>query len=91
VFRYGGEEFLLCLPYTELMSGHDRVMKLNEGLAALEIDVGEKEPIHITASFGLTLLDPELPVETSIDRADKALYAAKAAGRNCLKIWDSSM
>ncbi|SHM15626.1 diguanylate cyclase [Rhodanobacter sp. OK091] len=91
VFRYGGEEFLLCLPYTELMSGHDRVMKLNEGLASLEIDVGEKEPIHITASFGLTLLDPELPVETSIDRADKALYAAKAAGRNCLKIWDSSM
>lgn len=91
VFRYGGEEFLLCLPYTELMSGHDRVMKLNEGLAALEVDIGEKEPLHITASFGLTLLDPELPVETSIDRADKALYTAKAAGRNCVKIWDPLM
>lgn len=91
VFRYGGEEFLLCLPYTKLMSGHDRVVKINEGLAALNIDIGGKEPIHITASFGLTLLDPEFPVETSIDRADKALYAAKVAGRNCVKIWDSLM
>lgn len=91
LFRYGGEEFLLCIPYTELMPCHDRVKELNEGLAALEIDIGETEPIHVSASFGLTLLDPDIPVEKSIDRADKALYAAKSAGRNCVRIWDSSM
>jgi diguanylate cyclase (GGDEF)-like protein len=91
VFRYGGEEFLLCMPYTELMPCHDRVKELNEGLAALEIEIGEKEPVHIFASFGITLLDPDIPVEKSIDRADKALYAAKAAGRNCVRIWDASM
>lgn len=91
VFRYGGEEFLLCMPYTELTGGLDRVKELNEGIAALEIEIGEKEPIHIAASFGMALLDPDVPVEKSIDRADKALYAAKAAGRNCVKLWDSSM
>lgn len=91
VFRYGGEEFLLCMPYTELTSGSDRIKELSEGLAALDIDIGEKEPVRITASFGLALLDPEMPVGASIDRADKALYAAKAAGRNCVRIWDASM
>lgn len=87
VFRYGGEEFLLCMPYTDLAPGNDRVNELREGIAALEIDIGAKETIHISASFGLALLDPALPVEVSIDRADKALYAAKAAGRNCVRLW----
>lgn len=91
VFRYGGEEFLLCMPYTELTPGQNRVKELNEGLAALAIDIGEKEPIHITASFGLALLDPDVPVEVSIDRADKALYAAKSAGRNCVLVWEPEM
>jgi diguanylate cyclase len=91
VFRYGGEEFVLCLPYITLAHGYDRVDKLGEGLAALEIDIGEDRPIRISASFGVTLLDPDVPVETSLDRADKAMYAAKAAGRNCTKTWDVAM
>ena len=91
VFRYGGEEFLLCMPYTELTSGFDRVKEFNAGLAALKIDIGEKEPLNISVSFGVALLDPDVPVETSIDRADKAMYAAKAAGRNCARIWDPTM
>lgn len=91
VFRYGGEEFLLCMPYTELTPGYDRVNALRDGLSALEIDIGEKESVHISASFGLALLDADVPVETSIDRADKALYAAKVAGRNCVRVWDASM
>lgn len=91
VFRYGGEEFVLCLPYITLAHGYDRVQSLGEGVAALAIDAGVDQPLHISASFGVTLLDPEVPVETSIDRADKAMYAAKAAGRNCTKVWDGAM
>jgi diguanylate cyclase (GGDEF)-like protein len=91
VFRYGGEEFLLCMPYSDLTGGLDRVKALNEGLATLKIDIGEKEPINISASFGLALLDPDTPVETTIDHADKALYAAKAAGKNCVRIWNTAM
>lgn len=91
VFRYGGEEFLLCMPYTDLAPCHDRLNELREGIAALEINTGEKKPIRISASFGLTSLDPDIPVEASIDRADKALYAAKSAGRNCVRLWDPSL
>lgn len=91
VFRYGGEEFLICIPYTELALCQKRVNELKEGLAGLLIDVGAQEPIHISASFGVASLDPEAPVETSIDRADKAMYAAKSDGRNCVRIWDEGM
>ena len=91
VFRYGGEEFLLCMPYTHVEAGEKRIGELNAGLAALEINIGGQKPVHISASFGLALLDPEVPVETSIDRADRALYAAKAAGKNCVRVWDAAM
>ena len=91
VFRYGGEEFLLFIQHSELTPCFDMVERLRAGLAAMPIDFNGKEPIYITASFGVVLLDPDTPVETSIDRADKAMYAAKAAGRNCVRIWDSAM
>ena len=91
VFRYGGEELLLFLPHTDLTPGHIKLEQLCEKLAAMPIDIGEKEPVHITASFGLVLLDPTNPVEMSIDRADKAMYAAKTAGKNCVRIWDPAM
>ncbi len=90
VFRYGGEEFLLYMPQPELTQSCHRLEELKDGLAELAIDIGENEPIHITASFGMAILHPNVPVETSIDRADKALYAAKSAGRNCVQVWDSA-
>ena len=91
VFRYGGEEFLLILQHSELTPCYDVVERLRAGLASMSIDFDGKEPIRITASYGVVLLDPDTPVETSIDRADKAMFAAKAAGRNCVRIWDSAM
>ncbi|TAN74098.1 MAG: diguanylate cyclase [Gallionella sp.] len=90
VFRYGGEELLLFMPHTELTPGYNMLERLREGLAAMPIDIGGKEPIHITASFGLVLLDADIPVEASIDHADKAMYAAKSAGRNCVRVWDTA-
>jgi PleD family two-component response regulator len=45
----------------------------------------------VTASFGVTLLDADVPIEESITRADQALYRAKAAGRNQAMLWDPSM
>jgi diguanylate cyclase (GGDEF)-like protein len=91
-FRYGGEEFLLCMPNTEIHIGHGVVERLRERLAdgAIAQD-GEHRDVHITVSFGLTGLDPDASVEASVERADKALYAAKTAGRNCTRVWDVSM
>ncbi len=91
VFRYGGEEFLIMLPDTTLEEGTAIIERLREGLALLPHDATPGDPLYVTASFGIVPLDADVSVETSIERADKALYAAKAAGRNRSAIWDSSM
>lgn len=88
VFRYGGEEFLICMQNIDLKGALEILERIREGLAKLDINIGEEKPTHITASFGLTLLEPDTPIEQSIDRADKAAYAAKAANRNCVRTWE---
>lgn len=90
-FRYGGEEFLILLPETTCGDGLAVIKRLGAALAEVPQFVGADDPIHVTASFGLTGLQPDVPVERSIDRADRALYAAKAAGKNCCVLWDGSM
>lgn len=91
VFRYGGEEFLVCLPDTDLQTGYVIVDRLREELGALTHEAEGRAAVHVTISVGLTLVDPDVSVEESIDRADKALYVAKAKGRNAAVIWDASM
>jgi diguanylate cyclase (GGDEF)-like protein len=91
VFRYGGEEFLIVLPGTSLGEGFDIIERLREELARLSLDVGAQEPIKVTASFGVTPLDTDVSVENAIERADQALYRAKAEGRNRSVIWSPTM
>lgn len=91
VFRYGGEEFLICLPNADMDASREIIDRLRGELASLPFDADGDRKFHVTASFGLTLLDPNALVEQSIDRADKALYVAKANGRNRVEIWDAQM
>jgi diguanylate cyclase len=85
--RYGGEEFLICLPYTPLPLAKSTLIRLQKGLAALEIEMTPKKPIRITASFGLVSTDPAVSVIDTINRADSAMYAAKHGGGNQVVIW----
>ncbi|EKE09018.1 MAG: Signaling protein with a GGDEF protein [uncultured bacterium] len=87
LFRYGGEEFLICLHNTSFKDCYDRIEILRDRLSKKQIDIGKRDPIYITASFGIAELDTQLPIEDAIEHADKALYAAKAAGRNCTRTW----
>jgi diguanylate cyclase (GGDEF)-like protein len=91
IFRYGGEEFLICAPNIELEAAHAMMERLREALAEMVIHGEGHTPFTITASFGVTLIDPDVSVEQSIERADKALYAAKNAGRNRTVIWSPSL
>ncbi|MBZ5558698.1 MAG: diguanylate cyclase [Acidobacteriia bacterium] len=88
VFRYGGEEFLIVLPNTSLQAGRDIIERIREGLSAIALAHAAGEPVFVTASFGMTPLAPDVTIEESMDRADKAMYAAKTAGRNCLRLWE---
>lgn len=92
VFRYGGDEFLITLPGADLGVGQTVIKRVRDGLARSPlIAVSRGLAIHATASFGLALLDPEVSVEESIERADQALLLAKTAGRNRAINWDASV
>lgn len=88
VFRYGGEEFILCMQQTDLAQAYEMIEHLRQSIASNRISYKDAV-IQITASFGITVLDPYSLVEDSIERADKALYLAKSAGKNCTKIWEA--
>ncbi len=92
VFRYGGDEFLVALPGADLATAANVIERIRDGLARklLVVEPGGTAR-HVTASFGLALLDPEAGVVDSIDRADQALLLAKTAGRNRAIRWDPSV
>ncbi|MCG8070050.1 MAG: diguanylate cyclase [Candidatus Thiodiazotropha taylori] len=89
VFRYGGEEFLLCLPGTDLVTANFAVERLRKGIEKLIIKGITSAEISVTASFGMTALSNEIFIEESIHRADQALYHAKTTGRNRLVTWEN--
>jgi diguanylate cyclase (GGDEF)-like protein len=88
VFRYGGEEFIILMQYTDLTTAYDLIERLRKGIESLPIKIDDNVFVKITASFGVVKLDPDLLVENSIEFADKAMYKAKAAGRNRVNIGD---
>jgi diguanylate cyclase (GGDEF)-like protein len=83
VARYGGEEFLIFLPMTELESAQVLVERLRTALEA-HLHRVEHERVTVTASFGIAQHDVNDSADKTIARADKALYQAKLAGRNCI-------
>lgn len=88
IFRYGGEEFLFCLPNAEVPDVVNTMQRLCAELAAHPIDLGNNGIVHITASFGIAAMTPDETVEDSIEKADNALFCAKASGRNQVCLWD---
>ena len=89
ICRYGGEEFLICLPNTAINMAKIILNRLRTGLALLSIALGEGELIKITASFGVAKMAPGLSIDDTIAQADNALYAAKFAGRNQVSICEN--
>lgn len=92
LFRYGGDEFLITLPGTDLATGHAVVARIRESLAHnMLITDPHGTALRVTASFGLALLDPGVEVPECVGRADQALILAKTAGRNRAILWDTSV
>lgn len=83
--RYGGEEFVIVLPATSLDSARDMAEQMRIAIENLSIPHRYSDTNNIvTASFGVSTMVPqrEQQPRVLIARADKALYAAKQAGRN---------
>ena len=80
--RVGGEEFAVILPETDL----ERAVKIAERIRLLvqdiSVPIGQLE-IHFTVSIGVSeMMTGETDINSALNRADKALYRAKEAGRN---------
>ena len=85
IARYGGEEFLILLPMTELASAQLLVERLRS-IIEKQTHILDGNRVTVTASFGITQFYSQDTADKMIDRADKALYQAKMAGRNCVKL-----
>jgi diguanylate cyclase (GGDEF)-like protein len=96
VARYGGEEFAIILPGADRVEATKIAEQLRRRVASTPVDVEalniEPRELQVTASFGVAayetsvaemLTKPELLIRV----ADQAVYAAKAAGRNCVRVF----
>ncbi|MFY3138872.1 diguanylate cyclase [Achromobacter xylosoxidans] len=82
VFRYGGEEFLVVLVDTAREAALDVAEKLGAEIRRHTFAIPEAGSLRITASIGVATFDGHPDYAYLIDRADKALYQAKQAGRD---------
>jgi diguanylate cyclase (GGDEF)-like protein len=83
-YRYGGEEFAVLARET---SGEEAAVLAERLRSRIEAHFSAQgSPAPVTASFGIALVPPEEAApRTLIEAADRALYAAKQAGRNCVQ------
>ena len=87
VGRMGGEEFAIVLPHVDGAAALRVAHKLRDAIAQILIP-GKYAPLRFSASFGVCALDETArDIGDLLQRADEALYAAKAAGRNTCTLW----
>ncbi|SFX19099.1 diguanylate cyclase [Marinospirillum alkaliphilum] len=89
--RYGGEEFLILLPDTQMNQAWQVAERLRLAVEAASYQHDELE-LKITTSLGIALyaVQDNISQDELINRADTALYQAKREGRNCCVIWQAS-
>ncbi len=88
--RYGGEEFSMILPETSSQGAIQMAERLRKRLEKIPFENEAGEKFHVTCSIGIAEWNPEIKsYEQLIKKADEALYLAKAAGRNQIKLAES--
>ena len=85
--RYGGEEFVILLPFTKLEEAKMVAERLRKAVEAKKIETSDKKHINVTISLGVA----EYKEKDFIENADKALYKAKESGRNKVIVYENNM
>ena len=84
--RFGGDEFVLLLPETSAAQGVEILERLRTSLAAMPVVLASGSTLYLTVSAGVTLMGNDAGSQDIFDvllnRADQALYRAKASGRD---------
>jgi diguanylate cyclase (GGDEF)-like protein len=84
--RWGGEEFLLILPGTDLAGGAQVAERVRLALAGRIVLSADGSPIPVTASFGVAATPPASTAAELFSAADAALYEAKRNGKNRVEV-----
>jgi diguanylate cyclase (GGDEF)-like protein/putative nucleotidyltransferase with HDIG domain len=87
--RYGGDEFVLLLPETRAADAAVLLERIRVKVKQMVLDQGMS--LSISCGIAECLLDQDNASGEVMRRADLALYEAKSAGRNCVKLWDKDM
>ena len=91
VGRYGGEEFVVCLPGGDTMRGRTVAERMRTSVEEMKTNLPHNsQPVEITASFGLASLHlgDEETLDSLIKRVDEAVYRAKHEGKNRVCVSD---
>lgn len=88
--RWGGEEFLIVLPGANLQEAGIVAERMRVAIRSLVIRLEDGRLVSVRASLGAASTVPggQFSLERLIDEADKALYMAKAAGRDLVRLYD---
>jgi diguanylate cyclase (GGDEF)-like protein len=84
VCRWGGEEFLVVLPGQDAGAAVEVAQRMQDRIRDLRFD--SWPALRVTASFGVASRMPNESIVDWVERADIALYAAKEAGRDCIRL-----
>ena len=85
VYRYGGEEFIIILNRTTLKEAKNNINRIITETSESKL-LYKGHNIHLTISAGITCYKKGDSPEDLIEKADKALYEAKDAGKNCFRV-----
>jgi len=88
VGRFGGEEFVVLLAGSDLHQAKQTAERIRARVADVVVPASNRgEPVQVTVSVGVAAFrDSGHSVHELLDAADTALYAAKHAGRNCVRV-----
>lgn len=86
-YRYGGEEFVMLLPETDLAAASAVAERLRQAVDSTVFAPASEVRVRVSASFGVAQYEPGLDHAAFVQRADRALYEAKEAGRNRVICW----
>jgi diguanylate cyclase (GGDEF)-like protein len=85
--RFGGEEFAVLMPHTDLPAALVAAERLRQAVAGMKIGLLEGGPLSMTISLGLAMHEPGVSLDTLLMRADMALYRAKSGSRNRVEVY----